>query len=578
MAEQRRARCHGPPGGRFPPLVIGSWDLVIPAAFTQACVNAAGELQGAPAMLDIVIRNGRILDGTGSPWFSGEIGIQEGKIVLLRRRIADAAARVIDAAGLVVAPGFIDMHTHSDLRVFAHPEEDSKLLQGITTALIGQDGLSVAPVDEANKVPMMQRVSGLLGTYVKEWAWNSMAEFMGRLEALPPATHTAMLIPHGPIRAAAVGWDNRLATPAEIARMKKILARAFEESGVGFSTGLIYPPGMYAGRAELVELCRVTAECDGFFVVHMRNEGDHVLDSIREVGEICLEAGCPLHISHLKVAGKANWGKAAEVLGLIDAYRQRGVEITFDQYPYVAGSTMLNAVIPPRFHSGGTAALLARLKDPAVREEIRRVQDKVTPERWDNWVDLCGWDGIWVNAVKTDRNRWAEGQSVAAIGKATGKCPVNVVCDLLVEEEDAVIMTAFYGCEEDVKAIMQSEYMMVCSDAIVGGKPHPRAYNTCARFLGKYVREERVLTLPQAIRRMTSFPAQRLGLQDRGLLREGMAADVTLFDPETIIDTGTYAEPNRHPIGIAHVLVAGRLAVEHGKLTGLRAGRVLRAR
>jgi N-acyl-D-amino-acid deacylase len=527
-------------------------------------------------MLDVLIRNGRIVDGTGSPWFSGEIGIQGGKIVALRPRVGDSAARVIDAAGLVVSPGFVDMHTHSDLRVFAHPEEDSKLLQGITTALIGQDGLSVAPIDEANKAPMMQRVAGLLGTYLKEWPWNSLAEFLDRLASLPPATHTLMLIPHGPIRAAVVGWENRPATPAEVDRMSGILARAFEEGGVGFSTGLIYPPGMYADRAELVALCRVTAESGGFFVVHMRNEGDHVLDSIREVGEICLEAGCPLHISHLKVAGRANWGKAGEVLALIESYRGRGVEVTFDQYPYIAGSTMLNAVIPPRFHSGGTAALLERLRDPAVREEIRRVQDKVTPERWDNWVDLCGWDGIWVNAVQTDRNRWAEGQSVAAIAKATGKRPVDAVCDLLAEEEDAVVMTVFYGCEDDVKTIMRSECMTLCSDAIVGGKPHPRAYNTCARFLGKYVREEHTLTLPQAIRRMTSFPARRLGLQDRGLLREGMVADVTVFDPERIHDTGTYAEPNRHPAGIVHVLVEGQHAVEQGRLTGVQAGRVLR--
>ena len=529
-------------------------------------------------MLDILIKNGRIVDGTGSPWFAGEIGVQGGKIVSLRRRVSDETEQAIDAAGLIVAPGFIDMHTHSDLRVFAYPEEDSKLLQGITTALIGQDGLSVAPIDDANKVPMMQRVSGLLGSYLKEWTWNSMAEFLERLEALPPATHTVMLIPHGPIRAAVVGWENRPATPVEVDRMKRILAQAFEDGGVGFSTGLIYPPGMYADRAELVELCRVTAECAGFFVVHMRNEGDYVLDSIREVGQICLEAGCPLHISHLKVAGRANWGKAGEVLGLIESYRQRGVEITFDQYPYVAGSTMLNAVIPPRFHSGGTAVLLERLKDPTVREEIRQVQDKVKPERWDNWVDLCGWDGIWINAVKSDRNRWAEGRCVADIAKTTGKPPIDMVCDLLVEEDDAVIMTAFYGCEDDVKAIMQSEYMTVCSDGIVGGKPHPRAYNTCARFLGKYVREEQALALPQAIRRMTSFPAQRLGLQDRGLLREGMAADITIFDPDTIIDKGTYAVPNQHPIGISHVLVDGRIAVANGRLTGVRAGQVLRPR
>ncbi len=529
-------------------------------------------------MLDVLIRNGRIVDGSGSPWFRGEVGIRAARIAAVRHRIEAAAARTIDAAGQVVSPGFIDMHTHSDLRVFAHPEEDSKLLQGVTTALIGQDGLSVAPIDDANKAPMMRRVSGLLGTYLTEWKWNAMAEFLDHLDALPPAANTMMLIPHGAIRATVLGWENRAAAPDEVARMQQILARAFEEGGVGFSTGLIYPPGMYADRAELVALCRVAAEHGGFFVVHMRNEGNHVAESILEVAEICLEAGCPLHISHLKVAGKANWGKAGEILGLIESYRGKGVEITFDQYPYVAGSTMLDAVIPPRFHAGGTAALLARLKEPKVREEIRQVQDEITPERWDNWVALCGWDGIWVNAVTTDANRFAEGKSIADIAKTAGKRPVDVVCDLLVEEDDAVTMTAFYGCEEDVRAIMQSDYMTVCTDGIVGGKPHPRVYNTCARFLGKYVREEGALPLPEAVRRMTSASAQRLGLQDRGLLREGMVADITVFDPTTIIDKGTYAEPNQHPIGISHVLVAGQVAVEDGKLTGVRAGRVLRRR
>ena len=353
-------------------------------------------------MLDVLIRNGRIVDGSGSPWFRGEIGIRGERIVSVRHRVHDEAARTIDAAGLVVSPGFIDMHTHSDLRVFAHPEEDSKLLQGITTALIGQDGLSVAPIDDANKAPMMHRVSGLLGTYLTEWPWNSMAEFLDRLDAVPPATNTMMLVPHGPIRATVLGWENRPATPDEIGRMQRILAQAFEDGGVGFSTGLIYPPGMYADRAELVALCRVAAEYGGFFVVHLRNEGDYVSESIREVGDICLEAGCPLHISHLKAAGKANWGKAGEILGLIEAYRGRGVEITFDQYPYVAGSTMLDAVIPPRFHSGGTAALLARLKDPTVprgdpsgpgHADSRALGELGRPLRLGRHLGQCGQNG-----------------------------------------------------------------------------------------------------------------------------------------------------------------------------------------
>ncbi|MBM4329717.1 MAG: D-aminoacylase [Deltaproteobacteria bacterium] len=529
-------------------------------------------------MLDILIKSGQVIDGAGSPWFRADLAIQREKIVQIHPKIANQAKQVIDATGLIVAPGFIDTHTHSDVRVFKHPEEDAKLMQGITTALIGQDGLSVAPLDEANKGPMMLRVSGLLGTYLTEWPWNSMAEYLSALERLPPATNSMMLVPHGAIRAMVVGWENRPAAPLELERMKRLLAQALEEGGCGFSTGLIYPPGIYADRIEMVELCKITASYGGFFVVHMRNEGDLVLEAMQEVIGICLEAGCPLHISHLKVAGKRNWGKAGEALGLIEEARNKGLDVTFDQYPYLAGSTMLDAVIPPRFHSGGTAKLLERLKNPAVREEIRQAQENIKPERWDNWVDSCGWDGIMVNSVKSADNRFAEGKTITQIAQDLGKPPLDAVCDLLIAEENAVTMTLFYGCEEDVKEIMRSEYMALCSDGIVGGKPHPRVYGTCARFLGKYVREEKVLSLPQAIKRMTSFPAQRLGLQDRGLLREGMIGDIAIFNPDTIIDKGTYAEPNQYPQGIEYVIVGGQIAVEKGKITSVRAGRVLRRR
>ena len=529
-------------------------------------------------MIDILIKNGRVIDGAGNPWFRADVAIQGDKIVQIRAHIKSESKRVIDAAGLIVSPGFIDSHTHSDVRVFKYPEEDAKLMQGITTALIGQDGLSVAPLDDANKSPMMLRVSGLLGTYLKEWPWNSMAEYFSALEKLPPATNAMMLVPSGAVRAMVVGWENRPATPNELERMKRILAQAMEEGGCGYSTGLIYPPGIYADRTEMVEMCKVAASYGGFFVVHMRNEGDFFLDSIREVIGICMDAACPLHISHLKIAGKKNWGRAGEALTLIEEARAKGLEVTFDQYHYIAGSTMLDAVIPPRFHTGGTAMLLERLKNPTIREEIRQVQEGLKPERWDNWVDTCTWDGIIVSAVKTDANRFVEGKSVAEIAKITGKTLIDTVCDLLVAEENAVTMVVFYGNEEDVKEIMRSEYMTLCSDGIVGGKPHPRVYGTCARFLGKYVREEKVLTLPQAIKRMTSLPAQRLGLQNRGLIREGMIADLVLFNPNSIIDKGTYTEPNQYPIGIEYVLVGGQVAVAEGKLTGLRAGKVIRRR
>ena len=527
-------------------------------------------------MLSLLIKNGKIVDGCGNPWFYGDIGIRGDKIVQVKPQISDPADRIIDASGLIVSPGFIDTHTHSDLLVFKHPDEDSKLLQGITTSLIGQDGLSVAPLDEVNKPYMMLRVSGLLGTYLEKWPWNSIAEFLSALEKLPPATNTMMLVPHGAIRATVVGWENRPANCEELEKMKQILSQAMEEGACGFSTGLIYPPGMYADRIELVELCRVTARYGGIFVVHMRNEGDGVLDSISEVIEICEEAECPLHISHLKIAGRRNWGKATQVLSFLEEAHDKGLDLTFDQYPYVAGSTMLDAVIPPRFHSGGTAKLLERLKQPALREEIRKIQENIILESWDNWVDLIGWNNIVVSAVKTDKNRFAEGKSIAEIAKITQKTPIDVVADLIISEENAVTMVLFYGCEDDIKEIMRSELMMLCTDGIVGGKPHPRVYGTCARFLGKYVREEKVISLPQAIRKMTSFPAQRLGLQDRGVIREGQVADLVIFDFDTIIDKGTYTEPNRYPVGIEYVIINGKIAVDKGKLTSVRSGKVLR--
>ncbi len=527
-------------------------------------------------MLDILLRNGRILDGSGTPWFRADVGVKDGKIALVRHRIEDEAVNTVDLSGNILCPGFVDTHTHSDLLLFAHPGEAEKLHQGITTALLGQDGLSVAPLDDPNKKPMMQRVSGLLGTYLESWPWNTMAEYLEAVKARSSAVNTAMLVPHGAIRAMVVGWGDRPATSGEIGAMKSLLAESLSQGAFGLSTGLIYPPGMYADRTELVELCRTTGESGGFFVVHMRNEGDYLLDSILEVGEICLEADCPLHISHLKVAGKQNWGKAVEALELLENFRDKGLEITFDQYPYVAGSTMLDALIPPRFHTGGTAHLLEGLKNPSVRDDIRKMQAGTTGERWENWIASCGWESIMINSVKTDKNRFTEGKMISEIAEQTGRDPLDVVCDLLLDEDNAVTMTQFYGCEDDLKEIMKSPYMMLCSDAIVGGKPHPRAFGSTARLLGKYVREENVMPLSEAVRKMTYTPCRKIGIRDRGLIREGMVADITVFNPDKIIDRGTFTDPCQHPVGIEYVLVSGVLAFSKGQLTSAMEGKVLK--
>jgi N-acyl-D-amino-acid deacylase len=528
-------------------------------------------------LLDILLKDMKIVDGTGSPWFNGDIGIVGEEIVAIKHRIDIEAKKVIDGKGLVACPGFIDMHTHSDLLVFKYPQEETKLRQGITTALLGQDGLSVAPIDDQNVSLMQKRLLGLLGRYVDKWTWRTMGEYLAELDKVNPASNNLMLVPHSNVRAMVVGWDARPATDQEIEQMKEIVNQAFHEGACGFSTGLIYPPGMYADKREFVELLRVTADNGGFFVVHMRSESDRIRDSIAEVAGYCREAGCPLHISHLKVAGKSNWGRSAEVLSLIDQARADGLDVTFDQYPYTAGSTMLDMMIPPWYHEGGTEKMLAKLRDQKIRAQLHK--DHETPStKWENRAITNGWDSILITAVQSEKNKYAEGKNIAELAQITGKTPTNVVADLLIEEDGAVTMANFHSDEKDVERIMQHQCICVCSDGIVGGKPHPRVYGTFPRILGKYVREQGIMTMEAAIQKMTANPARRLNLQDRGILREGMKADITIFDPETIIDLGTYKEPNQFPVGVEHVLVNGQLSLNAGKLTGVRAGRVIKSK
>lgn len=528
-------------------------------------------------MLDIRIKNCRIVDGTGTPWFRAEVGIKDGKIVLLTNYIREDARKTIDLGDDVLAPGFIDMHTHSDLRIFSSPEDEPKIMQGITTALVGQDGLSAAPVSEEAKPVMKKRLLGLNGNY-DNWNWNSMKEYLDAIDAASPASNTCMLVPHGAVRGSVLGWESRKTSSEEISRMVEMTGKAMSEGAFGFSTGLIYPPCLYADEEELIALASETAKYGGFFVVHMRNERDLVEASVDEVVRICEKAGCPLHISHLKVAGRDNWGRAAKVLEKIDRARYGGIEVTFDQYPYTAGSTMLDALIPPVFHKEGQQKLMEYLADPDTRCEIRDMINGKKGPTWENWIASCGWDGIYINSVGTEINKWTEGKNLAEIAEELSKDPVDALCDLLVDESGTVTMTVFYGSEEDVTTIMKHEAMTFCSDSIVGGKPHPRAYGSSARVLGKYVREEKVLSLSEAVRRMTSAPAARLGLQDRGIVREGMVADLVAFSPERVRERGSYSDPIQFPEGFSMTMVSGKVAMKDGVLSGVRAGGALRNR
>ena len=518
-------------------------------------------------MVDLVIEGGRIVDGTGKASYTGDIAVSDGKILEVGV-IHGGAERRIDARGLVVAPGFIDSHSHSDLMLIAEPEAKQKIMQGVTTEIVGQDGLGEAPIKEKDIENWRSYLSGLNGDPEIDWSWRNLGEYLDTIEAARPATNVASLVGHGNLRLSAMGMDDRPPTDSELEEMKALLRDSLRQGAYGLSTGMIYPPCVYAATEELTELCRVVSEVNGIFVIHMRNEGDALLESIEEVTTIGANSGVKLHISHFKAAGKRNWGRSKHGLEAIEKARETGLSITVDQYPYTAGSTFLSARLPSWMHEGGVDAMLGRLRDSATR-------DRALAEMTEDGSFLIWGDTI-VTSVKTDGNKHLEGKSLAEIARMRGIDIVEALFQLVLEESNAVGMVSFSMSEEDVRTIMRSPIQMFCTDGIVLGKPHPRAYGSFPRVLGRYVREG-VLSLEEAVRKMTSLPAERFDLQGRGFLKSGAHADITIFNPETIIDTGTYEDPIRFPEGIKYVIVNGRVTVDKGAHTGERAGMVLRS-
>jgi N-acyl-D-amino-acid deacylase len=518
-------------------------------------------------MFSLVIKNGRIADGSGNPWYKADVGISDGRIEAIGR-IREGGEKTIDAEGLVVAPGFIDAHSHSDLVLMAEPEAKPKIMQGITTEIIGQDGLGEAPIRDDIIEDWRKYLSGLNGDPDIDWSWGSFREYLDALESVGTSTNVVALVGHGNLRLLAMGMENRSPTPSELDEMKRLLADSMREGAYGLSTGLIYPPCVYADAAELTELCKVASN-GGTFVVHMRNEGDQLLESIEEVVAIGREASIPVHISHFKASGEQNWGKVGEALERLEEARFRGVDVTVDQYPYIAGSTFLSSLLPVWTYEGGTDRMLKRLRDEGTR---RKIADEMTKKgRGQDW----GWSNIFVTSVKTERNQPFEGENLEEIAKRRGQPPLEALFDIIREEENAATMVSFSMSEDDVRTVMRSPLQMVCTDGIILGKPHPRAYGSFPRILGRYVKEG-VLRLEEAVRKMTSLPAQSFGLYDRGLLRPGIWADITIFDPDTILDTATYKDSIRFPDGVEHVIVNGELTVHNGEHTHARAGSVLR--
>lgn len=527
-------------------------------------------------MGSLLIRGARIIDGTGTPWFKGDLAVTGDTIEQVGKVSRKAFyEKVIDADGLILSPGFIDMHSHSDLMQMWEPQASAKLRQGITTELLGQDGLGVAPMETKVVDQYRQYLTGLLGNPPVDWQWQSFADYLNALQRAGTATNLAVLVSHGPLRLLALGMEERPAADGELAKICELAADAFNQGAFGFSTGLIYPPCVFAEGKELHDLARVAAAFDGIYVVHVRNERDLLLDSIEEIFELARQTGVAPHISHLKVMGKENWGSSSKVLSIFEGARKEGLQAAFDQYPYPAGSTMLSILIPSHAHAGGSGALLARLADSETRQLLARQMAEGLPG-WENIASAAGWEGILVTGVPEGVNKVWEGKSLAEISLHKGNTPQEVVFDLLLEERLQVSMVNFSMDEGDVAAIMQHPLGMLGTDGLLGGKPHPRAYGSTARILQRFVREKNILSLEQAVARMTSRPAARLGLFDRGILRPGMKADLVLFDPNRVVDRATYTDPCQSPSGFEYVWVNGAAALDQGRETKLLSGRVLR--
>lgn len=524
----------------------------------------------------IIIKNGCVVDGTGTPGAVGDIGINGDKIAAVGPLGAAGAGRVIDATGLIVCPGFIDTHSHSEFALLAAPPPEPKIRQGVTTEILGQDGLSVAPIRPENRKYLREPLIGLLGDYGVEWDWTGFGEYLDRLAVRGLPVNAASLVPHGAVRMDVLGMENRPATTDELKQMRRVLERTLAEGAFGLSTGLIYSPCTYAGTREFVALNETVGEYGGVFVIHVRNESDRLVESMAEAVDIARQADVALHVSHLKSCGRANWGKLKDVLALFEREAAEGLDITCDQYPYTAGCTVLTAILPPWTLAGGTDQLLARLRDTGMREKIKADLRQRWP-RSDNRSLSVGWENIMIASVMTAANKWMEGQMIAAIAERLGTTPAEAVFDLLIAEKAIVTMVLFQGSEEDVQTGMRHPLTIIATDGIYGrGKPHPRLYGTYPRVLGRYVREEKVLPLEEAVRKMTSLPARRFGISGRGTLAPGNYADIVIFNPATVIDRSTYTEPFLPPAGIEYVFVNGAVAVESGIYNGALAGKVLR--
>ena len=528
---------------------------------------------------DIVIRNGRIIDGTGSPWSSGDLAVRDGRIAAIGRLEGAKAARVIDARGMIVAPGFIDMLGQSELTILVNPHVPSKIFQGITTEITGEGG-SIAPLNEA--IIAADKLAFEHYRIVPDW--RSLRDYFARLERQGTGINLASYVGATQVRRMVLGDGNRAPNATELERMKELVRQAMRDGAVGVSTSLQYAPAPYASTEELIALARESAGFGGIYATHMRSEGDAIIAALDEAIRIGREAAIPVEIWHLKAAGKSNWGRMPEIVAHIEKARQSGVDITADTYAYPAWFNNFSAFVPPWVHDGGDQKMLERLRDPALRARIRKEME--TPSTaWDNeWHEVPGPDGIIISVVHNPELLPLQGKTLAEIARLWGMDPIDALFDLLIKDDAFTYVAVFGMSEPDVALALLQPWTSVDNDSqgtapdgLLGREhPHPRAYGTFPRILRKYVREEKSLRLEEAIRKFTALPAQRMRLTDRGVLKAGMWADVVVFDPETVRDLATFENPNQLSTGMQYVLVNGVPVIDGGKATKALPGKVLR--
>jgi N-acyl-D-amino-acid deacylase len=551
-----------------------------PAAPAASATPAAAPTQPAtPSRFDVVIANGRVVDGTGAPWFRADIGIVGDRIAAVGNLAAAEAATRIDATGQVVAPGFIDLLGQSEFNVLVDSRAASKITQGITTEITGE-GVSIAPVND----PMLADRKATYDFFKITQDWRTLDEYFARLARSTTALNVGTFVGSGGLRDFVIGKADRPATADELAKMQGLVDEAMRHGALGVSSSLQYIPNRFASTDELVALAKAAARHGGIYITHQRSEGNRVMESLDEVIAIAEQADIAAEIWHLKTAYRANWGKMPEAIRKLEAARARGLRVSANIYPYDRASNGLDACLPVWVREGGTAAMLDRLKDPAVRARVKREMDDPNAPYENQWYGSGGPAGVMLSSVLDPALRKYEGQNFAEIGKAMGRDPRDAAIDLVIADkaESSVIISIMR--EDDVVAAMRTPWVSFDTDSgaraedgpLSESKSHPRAWGTFTRVLGKYVRDDKVLTLEEAVRKATSQAAIRVGIADRGLLRPGMFADVVVFDPATIKDEATFAEPNNYSAGMHHVLVNGKAVVRDGAITAERPGRGLR--